>query len=295
MSYAPATTWKRFKPHLRGRIDDRTLYEPETIYAKSRIIRERALRETSSRGGVLQRNARAVEYLKQHLTRQAEHLLAIVVLQAPAAAEAQRQMDRHHGGYRNREKRLFELIDFNDGFVDTVLALDEEELLTFTNRFRAEIDTFCAACAVEPFDDDQFSAIVHGLSREIAVYRGARSLGYRVRMTSRVLDSKGVDMVITDPKTKKSLNIDVKTHSAFHFRLLDLQHQRRIDEARRLECELAGFCSITNGRNLRAVDTTLLRIATDRLGPIHHYQFVDTEEFGKLLERAISSEGQYIL
>jgi hypothetical protein len=114
-------------------------------------------------------------------------------------------------------------------------------------------------------------------------------------MTSRVLDSKGVDMVITDPQTKKSLNIDVKTHSAFHFRLLELQQQRRIDEERRLECELAGFCSITNGRNQRAVDTTLFRIATDRLGPIHHYQFVDTTEFGKLLDRAITSEGQYIL
>lgn len=294
MSATATATWKRFKPQLRGHLDDRTLYEPDSVYAKARTIRERALRETSSRGGALKRNARAVQYLKQHLSRQPEHLLATVVLQAPGAAEAQRQMDRHHGGYKNREKRLFELIDFNDAFVDTVLSLDDEILNTFTDRFRAEIDTFCDVCHIAPFDDEQLSAIVHGLSREIAVYRGARELGYRVRMTSRVLDSKGVDMVITDPQTKKSLNIDVKTHSAFHFRLLDLQHQRRIDEQRRLDCELAGYCSITNGRNQQAVDTMLLRVATDRLGPIHHYRFVDTAEFAKLLDRAMTNEGRYI-
>lgn len=294
MPYASTATWKRFKPHLRGRIDDKTLYEPDSLYAKARTVRERALRETSSRGGVLKRNARAVEHLQQHLTKKPEYLLAKLVLQAPGAAEAQRQMDKHHGGYKNREKRLFELIDFNDAFVDTVLALDTETLNGFTDRCRAEIDTFCRECGIESFDDEQFDAIVHGLSREIAVYHGALELGYRVRMTSRVMDSKGVDMIVTDPETKKSLNIDVKTHSAFHFRLLDLQHQRRIDEQKRLDCELAGYCSITNGRNQQAVDTMLLRVATDRLGPIHHYRFVNTEEFSRLLRDAMKNEGRYI-
>lgn len=289
-----AATWKRFKPHLRGRLDDVTLYEPESVYAKAREILEMALRETDGKGGALRRNERAVNYLKQHLTKQPEYLLASLILQAPAAAEAQRQMDAHKGGYKNREKRLFELIDFNDTFVDTVLSLDKETLETFTKRFRAEIDTFCERCGVLPFSDDQFEAIVHGLSREIAVYRSARELGYRVRMTSRVQDSKGIDMIITDPETKKSINIDVKTHSAFHFRLLDLQHQRRIDEQKRLDCELAGYCTIRNGNNHTAVETMLLRIATDRLGPIRHYEFVDTTEFAKLLRSAIDHQGRYL-
>ncbi len=256
---------------------------------------EMALSEASHKGGILARNKRAVAYLKQHLTKQPEYLLASLILQSPGASEAQRQMDRHHGGYKNREARLFELIDFNDTFVDTVLALDRETLTTFTDRFRAEVDRYCQRCGIEAFDERQFDAVVHGLSREIAVYKAAKSLGYGVRMTSRVQDSMGIDMIITDPTTKKMINIDVKTHSAFHFRLLDLEHQRRINEERRLQCELAGFCSIKNGSGPTAVHTMLLRIATDRLGEIHHYEFVDTTEFGKLLQSAMEEDGRYIL
>ncbi len=291
---AYATTWRQFKPHIRGRLDDRTIYEEDSVYAKARNILEMALHEADGRGGVLKRNERAVNYLKQHLTRQPEYLLASLILQSPAAAEAQRQMDSHRGGYKNREKRLFELIDFNDTFVDTVLALDKKTLETFTVRFREEIDKYCERCGVAPFSDDQFKAIVHGLSREIAVYRSALQLGYRVRMTSRIQDSKGIDMIITDPATKKSVNIDVKTHSAFHFRLLDLEHQHRIDEQKRLDCELAGYCAIRNGNTHNSVETMLLRIATDRLGPISHYEFVDTKEFGKLLREAIENNGRYL-
>ncbi|HTK39355.1 MAG TPA: hypothetical protein VL362_00650 [Patescibacteria group bacterium] len=291
---AQTVTWHRFRPRLRGRLDDATLYEEASVYLKAREIMELALREASRRGSALTRNEQAVHYLKQHLTNQPEYLLATTILLAPAAAEAQRQMDKHQGGYKNREKRLFELIDFNDSFVDTVLALDKTTLETFTVRFRTEVDAYCERCGVSPFDDKQFDAIVHGLSREIAVYRAAEQLGYRVKMTSRVQDSMGIDMIITDPASKKSLNIDVKTHSSFHFRLLDLEHQRRIDEQKRLDCELAGYCTIRNGNNRHSVETMLLRIATDRLGPIRHYEFVDTTEFAKLLHSAIEHQGRYL-
>lgn len=288
-------TWKRFHPALRGRLDDVTVYEPESLYGSARRIVDSALHETRHRGGPLKRTQQAVSYLKQHPTQKSEYLLALLILQAPAAARAQRDMDRHRGGYKNRQARLFELIDFNDTFVDTVLTLDSKQLETFTDRFRAEVDTFCQRVGVEPFSDKQFEAIVHGLSREIAVFRGAKELGYHARMTSRVQDSMGVDMIITDPEQKKSLAIDVKTHSSFHFRLLDLQHQSRIDEQRRMQCELAGYCFIRNGSGPRAVDTILLRIATDRLGSIHHYRFVDLAAFGELLAHAIKDHGKYIV
>ncbi len=39
-------------------------------------------------------------------------LQALLVVQTPRAARAQAQMDAHEHGYHNREKRLFELIDF---------------------------------------------------------------------------------------------------------------------------------------------------------------------------------------
>ena len=288
-------TWKRFRPIKRGRLDDKTVYERESVYVRARDVVEQTLRDIRSRENGIKRSAEATAYLKNHPTSKSEYLLARLIVQAPGAARAQREMDTHHGGYKNRQARLFELIDFNDTFVDTVLSLSRDQLRTFTVRCRAEIDTYCEQVGVKSFDDRQFEAIVHGLSREIAVYRGAIAEGFRARMTSRVQDSMGIDMIITDPATKKSLSIDVKTDSAFHFRLLDLQHSRRIDESVRMQCELAGFCAMRNGHGYRAVDTVLLRIDTDRLGEINYYEFADTRKFGELLRSALKHYGKYIV
>src|SRR5690606_30984045 len=80
----------------------------------------------------LQRSSRAAAKLRARSIHDKVHLLALLILQAPGAARAQREMDGHRGGYKNRQARLYELIDFNDTFVDTVLSLNEEERQTFT-------------------------------------------------------------------------------------------------------------------------------------------------------------------
>src|SRR6478672_12632759 len=53
---------------------------------------------------------------------EAERLRTQLLAQTPTAVFAQAQMDSHKHGYHNREKRLYELIDFNDTFVSYVLA-----------------------------------------------------------------------------------------------------------------------------------------------------------------------------
>lgn len=57
-----------------------------------------------------------------------------LILQAPRAAVAQEQMDKHPHGYRAKQERLFELIDFNDTFVSAVLSMPEEEIATFADE-----------------------------------------------------------------------------------------------------------------------------------------------------------------
>jgi hypothetical protein len=291
--------WRRFVPHHRGRLNDQTAYEPDSLYARARQIAQDALHQVRSISekdhSALARTSRAAALLRRRETHDAAYCLALLLLQTPGAARAQDEMDAHRGGYRNREARLFELIDFNDTFVDAVLVLDRSELAVFRDRLRHEQTVFCSQLGVQNFDERQFEAIVHGLSREIAVYLGAKKEGFLVRMTSRVQDAHGVDMVVTDPRTKKSINIDVKTHSAFHFRLIDLERQRRITEDLRLQCELAGFCAITDRRNSNRVETVLLRIATDRLSEIDAFEFVDTAPLGELLHAAIANEGKYIV
>lgn len=293
-----AKKWQRFRPRTRGALDDPTAYEPDSLYASARRIVEETLRGAKPRFGrhdAYQQTAEAVKHLASREPREPAYLLALLILQAPNAARAQHEMDEHHGGYRNREARLFELIDFNDTFVNTVLSLAPSELNTFSERLRVELDRFCDQLHVAGFSEHQFDAIVHGLSREIAVYLAARQLGYIAHMTSRVQDAMGIDMVITDPETRKSINIDVKTHSAYHFRLIELEHQHRLDEGKRYQCEMAGFCAVVNGHGDQAVHTVLFRIATDRLGEIRDFSFVDTGPVAALIAQALKSHGHHIV
>lgn len=292
------TTWRRFKPRLRGAIHDPVVYAPDSLYAQARLIANNALhtsRKRVRRDDSYKHSNRAVKLLRERDTQDAPHLLALLLLQSPVAARAQAEMDKRRGGYKNHQARLFELIDFNDTFVSTVLALPEADLVEFDQLLRSELTAFSRQLGVMNFTDKQLEAITHGLSREIAVYRGARRLGYLARMSSRVQDARGVDMIITDPETKKSLGIDVKTRSSFHFRLLNLQRQRRIDEEQRLACELAGFCTISYGNDRQASDTLLFRIATRELGPIVNYSFQDLGPLSQQLANAFEHHAKYIV
>lgn len=292
------TTWRRFKPRLRGSLKDPIMYTPDSLYAQARLIANNALhasRNRLSRDDGYKHSNRAVKLLRERDTQDATHLLALLILQSPVAARAQHEMDTRRGGYKNHQARLFELIDFNDTFVSTVLALPESELSGFNQTLRSELTAFSRQLGVINFTDKQLEAITHGLSREIAVYRGAKRLGYLARMASRVQDARGVDMIITDPETKKSLGIDVKTRSSFHFRLLNLQRQRRIDEDKRLACELAGFCTISYGDQHQRSDTVLFRIATRELGPIVNYSFEDLGPLSQQLADAFEHHAKYIV
>lgn len=288
--------WRRFRPTTRGRIDDITAYEPDSIYAKARVVALETYRRVRPRVGrrhnIYRQTTEAVRLLRQREVVDTVHLLALLILQAPGAARAQNELDKRHGGYRNREARVFELIDFNDVFVNTVLALSPVERIDFVERAKAELDYFASLLHVQGFTVEQFEAITHGLSREIAVFLAARRIGYVAHMSSRVQDAMGVDMAITDPDTKKSINIDVKTHSAYHFRLLELTNQNRMDEEKRLQCELAGYCLSMNGRGEQRVETILFRVATDRLGEIRNFEFTDTGPVATLLASAMHDHGK---
>ena len=291
--------WKRFRPRMRGKLDDKTVYEQDSIYLRSRQIVDDAMRKVRTRhirpNSPLKKSSRAAVNHRARMLHTLEDNLALLILQAPQTVRAQREMDSRRGGYKNRQARLFELIDFNDSFVETVLLLPDEELEDFPERLKAEIDRFCTQLKVPTFTDQQYDAIVHGLSREIAVFHEAKKLGYVARMTSRAQDAMGVDIIITNPATKKSIGIDVKTQSSFHWRLVDLVRQNRIDEERRLECELAGFCTIRNGSGDRAVDTVLFRVATKKLGEIRNFRFVDSGPIAELLSNAMAHHGRYIV
>lgn len=218
-----------------------------------------------------------------------EHLRTMLLAQTPRAVLAQIQMDKHKHGYHNREKRLFELIDFNDMFVNLVLATPHGELKGFAQRLYADMDTFCRRLGTPMFTEEQFDAIVRGLSREIAVYRAARYMGYGASMTSRVEDAFGIDMTITDETTKKTLNIDCKAPPAFRHRLEELVKHGRISEAQLIKADTDQYITTIQHRGEESVPVTLLCVGPDSLGDIHDFTLDHPEKLKTLLGQIFSA------
>lgn len=290
------TKWRRFRPQHQGDLSDTTSFEPGSLYAKARVIIDESLQKTrDGRGtrGQMKRVNEAARLLAERNIEQPEYVLAQLILLTPGAASAQQQMDRHRGGYADYRARLFELIDFNDTFDRLALLLPDNEIEHFIERLYDEMVVFGSRMHLPVLSEKQYEAITHGLSREIALYHGVRSLGYNVRMTSRLQDAMGVDMVITDPDTKRSINIDCKTSSSFHFRLIELKKAHRLNEGQRLRCELTGVCKVTNGSGARGVETVLLRLDIDELGKLNTFNFRNLDLLREQITFALDTYGFY--
>jgi hypothetical protein len=230
--------------------------------------------------------------LRRETVQTAVDWLVLLMLQAPRAAAAQIMMDQHPHGYRDRDKRLYELIDFNDTFVDAVLLVAEDDLAMFVDKLREEINHFCRRLRAQTFSDEQYEAITHGLSREIAVYAAAKKHGFEVVMTSRTADAFGIDMQIRDSESGRYINVDCKTGSAFHFRLKDLVHEGRIAPHHMTDAETKGYWEIVNRRDdRRGVRIILLRIDQDELGPITAFRFEDETALVRRLREVIDLRG----
>ena len=207
--------------------------------------------------------------------------LEALVLQTPGAALAQAQMDKHKHGYHNRESRVLELIDFNDAYVQTVLALPSTHFIDFNRDLKRLLDWFCKRVGAWSFSDEQFEAITHGLSREIAVYNTVRAAGFAVEMTNRADDAFGIDMYITDRVTGRRVSVDTKTNSAFHYRLIELLREGRLSDADIDLAERRGYVAVINGHGDEKVRVVLWRIDHGTLGLIVDFSF---EHASRLIE-----------
>ena len=223
--------------------------------------------------------------------QQAKLLEKLLVLQTPRAALAQAQMDAHPRGYHSRDKRLFELIDFNDTFVDCVLAQPQTRLAGFVDRMKLAMTRFCHAEHTPMFTDLQFDAIVRGLSREIAVFLGAKSQGFDVTMTSRTEDAFGIDMIITDPSSKRFINIDIKTPSAFRYRLEDLEQEGRITGEQLYEADQTDFITVENRHDRDRIPVAIVCVRPERLGDVIDFRFQDEAALGSLVRTVIAKDG----
>lgn len=215
--------------------------------------------------------------------------VALLILRAPVAARAQHAMDKHPHT-PDQQARLFELIDFNDTFVSTAIALNQTERVGFVEALRPVLDRFCKQVGAHHFSDEQYDAITRGLTREVAVYLGALAQGFDATLTSRSQDALGVDMIITDPLTGRRINIDCKTPSAFRYRLQDLVREGRLSEAEAELADQTGYAHERNGHGREAVAVTILRIDPNEMGDIRDFVFTQPELLGVRLRAVLQAE-----
>lgn len=246
----------------------------------------------------VERLSTAIDEMKRRTQDSQQHqrsarLIALLLLQTPRAARAQDAMDRRHGGsYHHRQKRLYELIDFNDTFVDIVLSLRHEQRAEFHQKIYPLMHEFCVRARTHVFSRIQFDAITHGLSRETAVYIGALKEGFDVHMTSRVADGLGVDMQVRDPSTGSYINIDCKTTKAYLRRIEELRREDRLDEHEVGLALTKGYVRVFNGHYEERVEVVLFSVVSELFGGIQDFEFAATDVLASKLREAINSYGR---
>lgn len=218
-----------------------------------------------------------------------DDLLHEVLLRAPDAVKAQREMDKHPHAYHTNKVRLFELIDFNDAFVDWAMSLSEEQRRGCLERLKTDLTKYCKEQGSPMFTDEQYEAITRGLSREIAVFLGAKAEGFTVAMSSRTQDALGIDMTVQDPRTGRSVGIDCKAASAFRYRLKDLVSQGRLTEQEAKSADERGFVRQVNGHGRDAAEVTVLRVDQNEMGDLTDLTFDDTKLLAARLRRVLDS------
>ncbi len=279
--------WHRFKPTLLKEPKERRAYiVAQAEQAVWNLLPGRKIQEDELRSAldVARQRAKSIGDAVSNVT--------CLILQAPHAAQAQELMDQHPHGYHNKEKRLYELIDFNDAYVSSVLALPQGEVATFAEQVKVVMDRMCKRAHTRCFTNEQYDAIVHGLSREIAVYLGVKTEGYEVSMTNRTEDAFGIDMVIHDPHSGKSINVDVKARSAFHYRLIELQKEGRITNDDFSRADQLGYIEVTNGRDTEKRQVVIWRIDHTILGDVKNFRFSNTVLLAQELAEIIRTHGQ---
>ncbi len=304
--------WRQFRPHLHRRpthdgqqykrrdvaIDQQHLQPREEVpfVCDSTDVFDCAEQEVAS---MLQRRPevhdldRDINRLRKRFahTKLAQHGLVALLAQAPRASLAQIQMDQHPYGYRNKQERLFELIDFNDTFVDTVQVVSDRDRRRFGEATKIAADRICKRVGAPCFTNEQWDAIVRGLTREVAVYWAAVNNGLNATMTSRAQDALGIDVQVQDPETGRYINIDVKTPSSFRHRLERLVQEKRLTEHELLEADRRSYAVQHNGHGIYQATIILLCILPDLFGDFEAFRFVNEAPMRDRLNQLIREHG----
>lgn len=292
-TFQKMSTWRRFRPRHIFRAAINAPPQPvaqHDIYAEVLAYVQKRLPRRHPKPSQLEAVVKQLRG-KAQATNRPEDWLAALYAQAPGAAAAQQQMDQHPYGYHNKQARLFELIDFNDTFVATILAMDQPMRARFVAQAKLGCDSMCYQTHGPLFSDEQWTAIVRGLTREIAVYQAARDRGFEATMPNRTGDAIGIDLQVRDPETGRYINIDVKTPSSFRRRLEELLQQDRLTEKELMDADARSYAIEHNGHDGGAVEVVLVCMLPDKFGEFGDFRLLNSEPMRQMLNYLIREHG----
>jgi len=217
--------------------------------------------------------------------------LIALMAQAPRAVLAQLQMDARPHDYHDRRARLFELIDFNDTFDLLIMVLSDDNRARFVEKIKPAMERTCRQVGAPFFSDEQWDAIVRGLSREIAVYLAAKNSGFHTIMASRTQDALGIDIQAMDPESHRYVNLDIKSPSAFRHRLERLVQEGRMTERELLLADQRRYAIAQNGHGRDKVRVVLFNTLPDDYGEIRGFRFTNEENVRERLNQLIRDNG----
>ena len=287
------TTWHRYRPR---RITGNAPYAQPGVATEHDIFSDAAARVAKLMPRRHPKPAQLENIIKQmqskaQVTNRPEDWLAALYAQAPRAAAAQQQMDQHPYGYRDKQARVYELIDFNDTFVAAILAMNQNMRARFVVQAKHGCDKICYQTHSPIFTDEQWTAIVRGLTREIAVYQAARDRGFDATMPNRTGDAIGIDLQVRDPESGRYINVDVKTPSSFRRRLEELVQEGRLTETELLDADSRSYAIEYNGHNGGAVEVILLCMLPDKFGEFGDFRLLNSEPMRQMLNFLIREHG----
>lgn len=301
--------WRRFRPHGRPyrdyrwrnkSHDQRYLHEreePQFVCQSTDIFdcAEAKVQSLMQRRPEMHDLDKKADKLKKKFERTRLPLDGLTALfaQAPRASLAQIQMDQRSRGYHDKQARLYELIDFNDTFDLVIMTLSDTDRARFVEKAKEAMDRTCKRVGAPCFSNEQWTAIVKGLSREIAVYLAAKNSGFYTIMTSRAQDALGVDIQVMDPESHAYINLDIKSPSAFRHRLEQLVKESRLTERELLLADERSYAQVTNGRGDRKVQVILFCTLPDYYGEVEDFRFTDEASIRERLNQLIRDYGQH--
>lgn len=218
--------------------------------------------------------------------------IALITLELPTAARAQRALDSNGHRGQDRETQVATLSQFNKDVAGVLAYLPPSMIADFAERFVDQAESLLEQRLGLPvYDRKGFYTVMAGVMREVAVIRALDSNmpdGWHVEHATVEQDVHGTDLTVVTDKNER-LAMDIKSQNSFYRKVMKLRDFGHLshDEAEK---------ALTSGyfySDLKVQDDeagAVCIVNADSLGEIRHFQYNDAEPVVHFVEARLAEK-----